>query len=79
MAKTVCKDICGNGIITANEECDDNNLNNSDGCFANCKLFISNALPQIEKSSFFHFDKKIFIQFYLNDIFFQNFPPLLII
>ena len=32
MATTVCKDICGNGIITKNEECD----GFDDGC-KNCK------------------------------------------
>jgi len=36
---TKCKEIkCGNGKITADEECDDGNTNDGDGCDSKCKL-----------------------------------------
>ncbi len=35
---------CGNGVIEANEECDDGNPNNDDGCDSNCIRERSSAL-----------------------------------
>ncbi|CAD8156097.1 unnamed protein product [Paramecium octaurelia] len=37
----LCLDICGNGIKSVKEECDDNNLINQDGCSDECKIEIS--------------------------------------
>ncbi|CAD8109497.1 unnamed protein product [Paramecium primaurelia] len=33
-----CNFICGDGILNNQEECDDNNLNNLDGCSNRCKI-----------------------------------------
>ena len=30
--------MCGNGIITGSEKCDDNNTNNGDGCSSMCQI-----------------------------------------
>jgi len=35
---------CGNGLLEAGEECDDDNSNNGDGCSSHCKI---EACPQI--------------------------------
>lgn len=35
---TVCRSVCGDGIKTAYEECDDGNLVNGDGCSSTCTL-----------------------------------------
>ena len=32
----VCTSVCGDGIKTASEECDDNNSHNNDGCDSSC-------------------------------------------
>ncbi len=32
----MCVGVCGNGIVTQDERCDDGNLNNDDGCSASC-------------------------------------------
>ena len=36
--KTVCTEPCGNGIKTANEACDDANIDNGDGCTSQCEV-----------------------------------------
>lgn len=39
----ICKDICGNGILNAWEQCDDGNTDNDDGCNQTCKYEIPNC------------------------------------
>jgi uncharacterized repeat protein (TIGR01451 family) len=36
----VCAPVCGNGQKETGEQCDDNNLNNNDGCSSTCKIEI---------------------------------------
>ncbi|CAD8063432.1 unnamed protein product [Paramecium sonneborni] len=38
ISNQLCLEICGNGIVTKNEECDDFNNQNSDGCSNNCLI-----------------------------------------
>jgi len=33
-----CRSLCGNGVRTSNEQCDDNNTVNGDGCSKQCKV-----------------------------------------
>ena len=35
---SVCKEICGNGILTAGEQCDDGNAASTDGCSNQCQI-----------------------------------------
>jgi len=41
---TTCEDPeCGDGIISAGEECDDDNTSNDDGCDSSCDLECGNG------------------------------------
>ena len=42
--------VCGNGKLEANEECDDGNLENGDGCESNCK--VTNRIVFITSNSY---------------------------
>jgi cysteine-rich repeat protein len=35
---TVCTEICGDGILTVNQDCDDRNVFSGDGCDSSCKV-----------------------------------------
>jgi cysteine-rich repeat protein len=37
-AKALCSNMCGNGVATAQEECDDGNTNSGDGCSEVCTV-----------------------------------------
>lgn len=39
------EDVCGDGMVTPGEECDDNNVSSGDGCSATCKIEISEVEP----------------------------------
>ena len=36
MPKSTCSPICGDGLLKGSEQCDDQNLTNSDGCSSTC-------------------------------------------
>ena len=38
LSPTTCVSICGDGILTKNEDCDDGNLLNGDGCSDQCQV-----------------------------------------
>ncbi|CAD8212380.1 unnamed protein product [Paramecium pentaurelia] len=40
LIQNTCYDGCGSGIKSYDEECDDQNINNVDGCSSNCKIEI---------------------------------------
>ncbi|CAK76180.1 unnamed protein product (macronuclear) [Paramecium tetraurelia] len=44
----ICLDICGNGIKSEKEECDDKNLISQDGCSDECKIEINWTCSQID-------------------------------
>lgn len=39
-ARSVCEEVCGDGVVTRSEECDDANTDDSDTCTNDCKLNI---------------------------------------
>ncbi len=53
--QVICEEkICGNGILTANESCDDGNTNNGDGCNQQCEIevgFSCEGIPSICQQS----------------------------
>lgn len=64
--------ICGNGIIEGEEECDDGNIDNGDGCSAQClleteKTIIINAKPEKRVPRDGNFGLDTIIRFFLSD------------
>ncbi|CAI2373398.1 unnamed protein product [Moneuplotes crassus] len=50
LGKSICKPICGDGVIISPEICDDNNSENNDGCNSGCqveeKYVCTNSTPK---------------------------------
>jgi cysteine-rich repeat protein len=51
LAKSVCTEVCGDGVFTPGEDCDDGNTKGGDGCTADCKIEDGFTCTQSGKAS----------------------------